>query len=71
MDGASLPVNGFQHPKASSLVDVLRDYDHSSQHSRVTFVEPRGLVNTGNMCYMNSVYHLSSCNTNDAYSDTA
>ncbi|KAI4259967.1 MAG: hypothetical protein L6R42_004281, partial [Xanthoria sp. 1 TBL-2021] len=58
MDGASLPVNGFQHPKASSLVDVLRDYDHSSQHSRVTFVEPRGLVNTGNMCYMNSVLQI-------------
>lgn len=58
MDGAPLPVNGLQHPKASSLVDVLRNYDLGSENSRVVFVEPRGLVNTGNMCYMNSVYLL-------------
>ncbi|KAI4220786.1 MAG: hypothetical protein L6R36_007371 [Xanthoria steineri] len=58
MDGAPLPVNGLQHPKPSSLVDVLRDYDLSSENSRVVFVEPRGLVNTGNMCYMNSVLQI-------------
>lgn len=54
-EGTSPALNGIQHPKASSLVDVLRTYDCSSENSRVTFVEPRGLVNTGNMCYMNSV----------------
>ncbi|KAL8769835.1 MAG: hypothetical protein Q9209_004273 [Squamulea sp. 1 TL-2023] len=43
-DSASLPANGIQHSKASSLVDVLRIYDSSSENSQVTFVEPRGLV---------------------------
>ncbi|KAL8963079.1 MAG: hypothetical protein Q9193_000619, partial [Seirophora villosa] len=50
--------NGFQHPKAASMVEVLRDYGHSSDNDRVSFIEPRGLVNTGNMCYMNSVLQI-------------
>ncbi|KAL9631208.1 MAG: hypothetical protein Q9204_004340 [Flavoplaca sp. TL-2023a] len=57
-DGNPVSINGFQPPKSASLADVLRDYDHSSESSRVTFVEPRGLVNTGNMCYMNSVLQI-------------
>ncbi|KAL8726639.1 MAG: hypothetical protein Q9166_006598 [cf. Caloplaca sp. 2 TL-2023] len=57
-EGNSFLANGFQHAKASSLPDVLRAYDSSSETSRVTFVEPRGLVNTGNMCYMNSVLQI-------------
>ncbi|KAL8805785.1 MAG: hypothetical protein Q9200_005285 [Gallowayella weberi] len=57
-EGTSPTVNGFQHPKASSIVDVLRDFDTTSENGRVTFVEPRGLVNTGNMCYMNSVLQI-------------
>ncbi len=51
----SLGVNGFQHPKAASMVEVLRNYESGSCSDRVSFIEPRGLVNTGNMCYMNSV----------------
>ncbi|KAI4194576.1 MAG: hypothetical protein LQ346_003653 [Caloplaca aetnensis] len=50
-----LGVNGFQHPKAASMVEVLRNYECGSCSDRVSFIEPRGLVNTGNMCYMNSV----------------
>ncbi|KAL9017134.1 MAG: hypothetical protein Q9185_005536 [Variospora sp. 1 TL-2023] len=48
-------MNGFQNQKVASMVEVLRDYGHSSDNDRVTFIEPRGLVNTGNMCYMNSL----------------
>ncbi len=48
------PSNGFQIPKSASLADALRQYSVQSD-STLTFLEPRGLVNTGNMCYMNSV----------------
>lgn len=44
-------------PKNESLADVLsRLGEDVTQYSdKVAFLEPRGLVNTGNMCYMNSV----------------
>lgn len=48
-------VNGLQNPKATSVVEVLRTYDSDLEDKRVAFIEPRGLVNTGNMCYMNAV----------------
>lgn len=43
--------------KSESLSDVLNSLgDDVSQYSdKIAFLEPRGLVNTGNMCYMNSV----------------
>jgi len=40
-------------PKSASLAEALRHYTSASSH--LHFIEPRGLVNTGNMCYMNSV----------------
>lgn len=48
-------------PKNESLADVLsRLGEDVTQYSdKVAFLEPRGLVNTGNMCYMNSVCRLS------------
>lgn len=48
------PKNGPPAPKSNSLGDVLASYSVDS-HKKVSFLEPRGLVNTGNLCYMNSV----------------
>ncbi|KAI0514491.1 hypothetical protein F5B22DRAFT_637058 [Xylaria bambusicola] len=47
-------LRSFVKSNASSLADALRDYEVSSGQ-KLAFLEPRGLVNTGNMCYMNSV----------------
>ncbi|KAI4199669.1 MAG: hypothetical protein LQ350_004460 [Teloschistes chrysophthalmus] len=58
LDETPQQVNGFQQPKPGSLLEVLRSYDTESGSSRVAFLEPRGLVNTGNMCYMNSVLQI-------------
>ena len=56
-DDAVNQTNGFVPIKAGSLADALSSYNvkDSSESAKVAFLEPRGLVNTGNMCYMNSV----------------
>lgn len=53
--------NGFNTTKAGSLADALSSYSvkDSRESAKVAFLEPRGLVNTGNMCYMNSVSVLA------------
>lgn len=48
--------------ETSSLAGYLKSFDASSGESNVTFLEPRGLVNAGNMCYMNSVCILLARN---------
>jgi ubiquitin carboxyl-terminal hydrolase 10 len=48
--------NGPVAPKSNSLADVLASYSVDAE-KKVSFIEPRGLVNTGNLCYMNSVSH--------------
>lgn len=40
---------------AESLAEALNKFNAESKEAKVAFLEPRGLVNTGNMCYMNSV----------------
>lgn len=47
----------FVPGKAGSLADALSSYSvkDSNENAKIAFLEPRGLVNTGNMCYMNSV----------------
>ncbi|KAI1751692.1 hypothetical protein F4782DRAFT_503929 [Xylaria castorea] len=52
-NGLSGP-GSFAKSNTSSLAEALRDYQVSNSH-KIAFIEPRGLVNTGNMCYMNSV----------------
>ena len=41
----------------NSLAEALNAFDikNSQDPLKISFLEPRGLVNTGNMCYMNSV----------------
>lgn len=53
--------NDIMGPKSQSLADVLTSLgeDVTQYSDKVAFLEPRGLVNTGNMCYMNSVCGLS------------
>ena len=55
--GSTAQVNGFAPAKAGSLAEALNSYSvkESSGSSKFAFLEPRGLVNAGNMCYMNAV----------------
>ncbi|KAL2863792.1 mRNA-binding ubiquitin-specific protease UBP3 [Aspergillus lucknowensis] len=65
--GQSVPsevVNGVVKHRSQSVADVIQNLgeDVSQYSDKVAFLEPRGLVNTGNMCYMNSVLQiLVSC----------
>lgn len=53
--GADAPVAGaFTRSNATSLAEALRSY-RVNGGEKTAFLEPRGLINTGNMCYMNSV----------------
>jgi ubiquitin carboxyl-terminal hydrolase 10 len=49
--------NGASGGKTETLSDVLNDISVTENEpaSKINLLEPRGLVNTGNMCYMNSV----------------
>jgi len=49
--------NGVANTKTASLSGALSSYSvaEARENSKIAFLEPRGLVNTGNMCYMNSV----------------
>lgn len=46
--------NGVVAPKTGTLADALKSYSVDND-VKLCFLEPRGLINTGNMCYMNSV----------------
>ena len=59
-EATALTSNGFALNKAGSLSNVLSSFsvNTSKTENRIAFLKPRGLVNTGNMCYMNSVCGL-------------
>jgi len=63
VSGAGLPSTQAINPgQASSLGEVLSTFtvqNAPGNDTRFAFLEPRGLVNSGNMCYMNSVSGLS------------
>jgi ubiquitin carboxyl-terminal hydrolase 10 len=52
-NGAVAPPAVQSLPASASLAEALEQ--HAVNNSNLSFLEPRGLVNPGNMCYMNSV----------------
>ena len=54
----SLSVSTLGKSTSESVAETLRSFSAVSNDSKLAFLEPRGLVNTGNMCYMNSVGHI-------------
>lgn len=67
----TIQANGFATSKSDSLFRALSSYhvDDFKADTRIAFLEPRGLVNTGNMCYMNSVSYLACTNLQSAETD--
>lgn len=52
---ALVSTSTFSKTNSESLADALRTFNASAADAKLAFIKPRGLVNTGNMCYMNSV----------------
>ncbi|KAK5096948.1 hypothetical protein LTR24_002389 [Lithohypha guttulata] len=51
-------INGLSVPRSESLGEVLGEINIAEAPLKIAFLKPRGLVNTGNMCYMNSVLQV-------------
>ncbi|KAF2856494.1 ubiquitin carboxyl-terminal hydrolase-like protein 10 [Plenodomus tracheiphilus IPT5] len=51
------PASGTTATKSNTLADVLASFSVDAE-KKVAFIEPRGLVNTGNLCYMNSILQV-------------
>lgn len=53
-NGAQPTSQLFPKSNATNVAEAIRAYQVGSS-DKISFIEPRGLINTGNMCYMNSV----------------
>lgn len=56
--GSQNESSGFGKKNTESLAEALRSFNAGAKASKISFLKPRGLVNTGNMCYMNSVLQV-------------
>ncbi|KAI0473228.1 cysteine proteinase [Xylariaceae sp. FL0804] len=56
-EAGSAVTGSFTRSNVSSLADALRAYRVDGAQ-KTAFLEPRGLINPGNMCYMNSVLQV-------------
>lgn len=50
----NFPGSAFSKSNVDSLAEAIQSYVVEN-NGKLDFLEPRGLINTGNMCYMNSV----------------